>query len=132
MNAGWINHIAEDALECYAMGKLSDEENVPLEEHLLICPQCQTRLEQMDEYIQVIKAAASDLSRRPASNLRGFLPELKNAAPIARSTPLIVNASNLLSSGFGFTTMTVLDLHRVHRAWTWYGVGRLGYRFPLA
>jgi len=132
MNTGWSDHISADALEAYAMGKLSLNESVPLEEHLLICSQCQTRLEQTDEYIQVIQAAASDLSRRPASNLRRFLPELKSVAPIARSAPLIVNAATLLNSACGFTTMTVLGVHCVFSAWTWYGDGRLAYRFPPA
>jgi hypothetical protein len=50
------------------MGKLTEQACAPLEEHLLLCPVCQTRLEAIDAYICVVRAACSTLS--PASNLR--------------------------------------------------------------
>jgi anti-sigma factor RsiW len=62
------SHTPVDALEAYSMGKLPDEAYAPLEEHLLICPVCQTRLEAIDAYICVVRAACAALS--PASNLR--------------------------------------------------------------
>jgi hypothetical protein len=49
------------------MGKLPDQACAPLEEHLLICPVCQTRLQAIDAYICVVRAACSALL--PASNL---------------------------------------------------------------
>lgn len=53
------NHVAEDKLEAYALGKLSDDLSAPVEEHLLVCSLCQTRLEEADEFIRVMKAAVS-------------------------------------------------------------------------
>ena len=70
MNISFNEHIPEDALEGYSMGKLSDDESAPLEEHLLICPFCQAGLEQTDEYIRVTKAAASSLNPVPRPRIR--------------------------------------------------------------
>jgi anti-sigma factor RsiW len=47
----------EDLLERYAMRNLSDVESGPLEEHLLLCPACQQRLQDMDEFLAAAKAA---------------------------------------------------------------------------
>lgn len=61
------SHLPEDVLELYAMGKLSNLDCVPLEEHLLICTPCQTRLMAVDEFVRVIRAATSSLaSHQPA------------------------------------------------------------------
>ena len=56
MNAAAL-HISNDLLESYAMGSLSDPESEPLEEHLLLCSACQARLDELDEFVHVIKAA---------------------------------------------------------------------------
>jgi anti-sigma factor RsiW len=82
MNAGFNYHVSEDVLETYAMGKLSDEDCAPLEEHLLLCCICQRRLAQTDEYIRVVKAAASRLRPRPALGIRRFVPQFRIAATI--------------------------------------------------
>ena len=63
MDNGFDSHVAEDVLEAYAMCKLSGPDVAHLEEHLLICPVCQTRLGAVDEYVRVAKAAAAALSR---------------------------------------------------------------------
>jgi anti-sigma factor RsiW len=60
MNNGWLC-FAEDVLETYAWGRLSDPDNAPLEEHLLVCDACRNRLEQIDEYLRVAKSAAAAL-----------------------------------------------------------------------
>ncbi len=65
MNAGFELHATEDALEAYAMRRLSGRDVAHLEEHLLICPVCQTRLDEVDEYVRVAKAAAAALSGFP-------------------------------------------------------------------
>jgi hypothetical protein len=57
MNTGFVSHVPEDVLEKYAMGMLPDQACDPVEEHLLLCLACQSRLEAVDEYIQVIKTA---------------------------------------------------------------------------
>jgi len=65
MNAGFDLHLTEGALEAYILRGLSGQDIAPLEEHLLICPVCQTRLDELQEYVRVAKAAAAALSRHP-------------------------------------------------------------------
>jgi hypothetical protein len=54
-------HMDEEILELYALGRLNEEEVVPVEEHLLICHTCQDRLADTDEYIRTVRAAAPKL-----------------------------------------------------------------------
>ena len=63
MNTGFTFHISEDELEKYALGRLPNADCEPLDEHLLICPICQSSLEAMDEYVIVMKAATAALKR---------------------------------------------------------------------
>jgi len=74
MNAGFGSHVREDVLEKYALLQLSDAECVPLEEHLLVCPVCQTRLDELDDYIQVVKAAIATLTDQTTSSAPRFGP----------------------------------------------------------
>lgn len=57
MNVGFGSHFAQDVLEQYALGTLSEDGCASLEEHLLICPRCQTQLEEADKYVSVIRSA---------------------------------------------------------------------------
>jgi hypothetical protein len=82
MNAGFNNHVSEEVLETYAMGKFSEEDCAPLEEHLLLCCLCQRRLEQTDEYLRVIQAAAWSPGHGPAAGIRRFVPEFRIPATI--------------------------------------------------
>jgi hypothetical protein len=126
MNAGFNHHVSEDVLETYAMGKLSAEDCAPLEEHLLICCICQRRLAQADEYIQVVKTAASSLRPSPAVRIRRFVPRFKIPATISRSAMPFPNASALANIGFGLTTREALGCFCVNKGWTWNGTPRLG------
>ena len=38
-------HLSEDDIEKYAMGKMTETEAAPTEEHLLVCQQCRDELE---------------------------------------------------------------------------------------
>ena len=58
MNAGLDGHYPEEIWESYALGMLYAEQSAPLEEHLLICPACQDILAGLDDYLDVMKAAA--------------------------------------------------------------------------
>ena len=61
------SHAPEEVLESYVMGKLSEEETAPLEEHLLICPACQNRLEETEQFVHAVRAAAVELRQEPPS-----------------------------------------------------------------
>jgi predicted anti-sigma-YlaC factor YlaD len=57
MNTGVDRHFPYQVWEDYAMGMLSDQDCEPVEEHLLVCSQCQDLLAEADEYIEIAKAA---------------------------------------------------------------------------
>ena len=66
-------HPAEGVLEEYNFGRVHEPALSALEEHLFVCPACQTRLEELDEYAAIMKAALGrfererQISRRSAS-----------------------------------------------------------------
>jgi anti-sigma factor ChrR (cupin superfamily) len=51
------NHTDEETLEGYSMGRLSESEAAPVEEHPLICEECMDRLERLDTYHRALQAA---------------------------------------------------------------------------
>jgi hypothetical protein len=66
MNTGSISHIPEDLLERYAMGRLSRQECAPLHKHLLQCSNCQIHLQEIDEYVKVMKTSLLITALEPA------------------------------------------------------------------
>jgi hypothetical protein len=58
-------HPTEELLEEYGFGRVREPALAALEEHLLVCSLCQTRLEELDEYAALLKAV---LSRREGGN----------------------------------------------------------------
>jgi anti-sigma factor RsiW len=67
MNVDFGSHFSQDALELYALGLLSDHGCATLEEHLLVCPRCQTHLEAVDTYIRLVRSAYALISSRSQS-----------------------------------------------------------------
>ena len=68
MNTGLDRHVPYQTWEDFARGKLPAQECIPLEEHLLVCPACQDILAGIDEYIEVVKAAAALLEAGQAKD----------------------------------------------------------------
>ncbi len=56
-------HPTTEAFEEYAFKRLSEAETEALEEHLLVCPECQTSLAEVDEYILLMKQATAQYER---------------------------------------------------------------------
>src|SRR5690348_12429883 len=54
-------HPTPDNLEGYATGRLTEPESVRVEEHLLICEQCQNELALTDRYVQAVKNVLSGM-----------------------------------------------------------------------
>jgi hypothetical protein len=54
-------HAAEETLEEYSRAALPDAEAEILEEHLLVCPECQDRLAEIDAFMRVARQAAMKL-----------------------------------------------------------------------
>jgi uncharacterized protein with PIN domain len=56
-----VEHISEEDLEQYATQTFSESASAAtLEEHLLICPECQDRLQKLDEDMAAAKLRASE------------------------------------------------------------------------
>ena len=54
----FVNHISDHGLERYHLGMVKDEaELAPLEEHLLVCPDCVERVESTQDYVDALRAA---------------------------------------------------------------------------
>jgi len=58
-------HIEENVLDRYAMGTLPGESIPKVEEHLLDCFFCQSRLVETEEFLTHFRAAATQLDMRP-------------------------------------------------------------------
>ena len=79
-------HPDEQAVECYSLGTLSEEDEVSFEEHLLLCEPCQERVEESDDFIRALRVAATRVAAprveppkpKPGPALRAFFP-----APLA-------------------------------------------------
>jgi len=54
-------HVLEETLEAYAMGRLPEQELDRVDEHLLTCARCRTRLTETDERVRVMKIATHRL-----------------------------------------------------------------------
>lgn len=94
-------HAGEEILERYAMSTLPDVEVEPFEEHLLICPVCQRRLEEMDAYVLAAGTAAAKLRQESPSAWRNFAARLtlrRLPAPL-----WVAGAVVVLVSGIWFT-----------------------------
>lgn len=57
-------HLTEEAMETYALGRLADPEAELLEEHLLLCNDCQDRLGKLDEFVSAFRIAAGRSDRK--------------------------------------------------------------------
>jgi hypothetical protein len=88
-------HIPEDMLDEFVMEMLSEPDCAFWEEHLLICPSCQDRVAEADEYVRVIKSAAAAISD-PRSDQNGR----RLAKPMLVA---VTNAALLLAAVFSIT-----------------------------
>ena len=73
------DHASDDALERYAMGRLSEPELAGLEEHLLVCESCQDRLALEDSIRQGVRDEGTVL-RQPRDIVWRPFPRLAWAA----------------------------------------------------
>lgn len=52
-----MSHISDEDLELYCLGRATNEQLAPLEEHLLGCPACLKRVERMLAEIDTLREA---------------------------------------------------------------------------
>jgi hypothetical protein len=80
-------HATEELLEEYSFGRIGEPQLGWLEEHLLICPQCQLELDGIEEYKVFIKAGLASFEND------------RRAAAVALDSPTGPGSMNRLASG---------------------------------
>jgi hypothetical protein len=58
MPAESSSHPDDRIVEAYALNRLEEPLLTAYEDHLLMCEECQKRLQQMDEYVDAMRRAA--------------------------------------------------------------------------
>ena len=66
-------HIDEDVLDRYSVGSLSGNLLASVEEHVLACAACQTRLIETDQLLTVFRTAVTQIDARPEPLWSRFL-----------------------------------------------------------
>jgi len=59
------NHLEEEEIERYSLQDSPESELARVEEHLLICPSCQQRVESSDAHVQSMQQAAARMRQLP-------------------------------------------------------------------
>jgi hypothetical protein len=74
------SHPSETVWEEYSFGRLSNQEVAALEEHLLVCETCRTSLEELTEYIRLMKAGTATLATTPPERLARSWRQFRRSA----------------------------------------------------
>ena len=90
------DHLTEEQIEKYVMGKLRGQECDQVEEHLLICSTCQDVLEEKDSFVNHIRVAGQRLLDKPQDSVWTKIPYL----PALAARPLPAMAAGLCSLAF--------------------------------
>ena len=61
------DHLSEQQIEQYAMGKLAVQDCGLVEEHLLVCESCQDALQKTDVFITHIRAVGKQIEQKPSN-----------------------------------------------------------------
>jgi hypothetical protein len=89
-------HPAEDLLEEYSFGRIREPGLTSLEEHLLICAQCQSQLLAIDEYTAALKSGIAAFER---DRQRGLAASSRFAFPRLPGRMLLAAAALLMFAG---------------------------------
>ena len=66
------DHASDEALELYATHSLAEPALAEIEEHLLVCSQCQLQLEEIDGFVRAMRGAARQLDQEDESRRRNW------------------------------------------------------------
>ena len=94
------SHIEETQMDLYAMGILSGDLLPAVEEHLLACPTCQSRLVETDGFLRVFRPAVTQVEPSPVPLWAKILQ-----ARSAQRFPPVVHTDNKASGRY-----TILDI----------------------
>jgi anti-sigma factor RsiW len=62
-----MDHMSDEELELYCLGRATNRQLAPIEEHLLGCPECLKRVEQMLATIDSLREALRRMEEEPGS-----------------------------------------------------------------
>lgn len=74
--------LSDGQLELYSMGRMAEPASAVVEEHLLLCSDCQDRLNEVDEYVALMKQETGRLVTQPARPRRSLIPQLWISKPV--------------------------------------------------
>ncbi len=60
MHEPFLNHVSEETLESYVLGKLAEPDQDNIEDHLLVCHGCRRRLFDIERFVTAIRTAAAN------------------------------------------------------------------------
>jgi hypothetical protein len=92
-------HVSEERLEEYCLGSVPATELESVENHLLVCPQCQDRLGETEQYVRTVRQAAAAVAasqleqrRRRRAMVERFLRPVPMTAAAAAVAALLLLA----------------------------------------
>jgi hypothetical protein len=101
-------HATEELLEEYTFGRIGEPQLGWLEEHLLICPECQSELDDIEEYKVFMKAGLASFERErqaaagpldsPAHPGVGRWSSLRKSLSLRFALPRMLVTKNLLAA----------------------------------
>jgi hypothetical protein len=59
------SHPADDLLELYSLGRVTDPRLARVEEHLLVCDRCRERLTEIDSVVETVRSVLQELQDVP-------------------------------------------------------------------
>ena len=91
-------HLTEDTLESYALGRLPESQLARVETHLFVCHSCQDALAAADDYVAAMKSAlAEPVPETAPSRWAAFWGQLTYQLRYARPVPVLSVALAALS-----------------------------------
>ena len=80
----FVAHPTIDALEFYSLGRLTEPKLAQLEEHLLVCEECQDRVSSLDRYHATLKKALQQVKSEVHSTEDGLIYNWVEVLPNGR------------------------------------------------
>ena len=108
-------HPTEEILEEYIFGRVCEPDLAALEEHLLVCVPCQVKLEELEDYVTLMKSATSAWVRDPEAFRAGYAP----AGEISKrfAIPPVSGLRVLTAAGLAVVLVSVAYFAALHNPW---------------
>jgi hypothetical protein len=108
MNPGTNCRVQEDTIERFAMGRLIGSSLNRFEQHLLLCGDCQRRVEEAEQYVAVIRHTLREMEAAKTGAERRREPRRVCRSKVQLSLPgsrrrVVAEATDMSRSGLGLT-----------------------------